>query len=102
MLNAGNRTVVRTAHDKMPACVDRREDRSVQGCARETSDARRERRDVQSNNYARKTMAKSESLKISREDLYELVWSKPIVELAKDLGLSDVGLAKRCRNALPD
>lgn len=36
-------------------------------------------------------------LNLSREDLYELVWSKPMLELAKDLGLSDVGLAKRCR-----
>jgi hypothetical protein len=36
-------------------------------------------------------------LTLSREELYELVWSKPIVELAKDFGLSDVALAKRCR-----
>jgi hypothetical protein len=36
-------------------------------------------------------------LTLSREDLYELVWSKPITELAKDFGLSDVALAKRCR-----
>jgi hypothetical protein len=35
-------------------------------------------------------------LTLSREDLYELVWSKPMVELAADLGLSDVALAKRC------
>ena len=25
-------------------------------------------------------------LNLSREDLYELVWSKPMVELAQDLG----------------
>jgi hypothetical protein len=34
---------------------------------------------------------------LSREDLYELVWSKPMRELAKDFGISDVALAKRCR-----
>lgn len=34
---------------------------------------------------------------LSREDLYELAWSKPIRELAKDFGISDVALAKRCR-----
>jgi hypothetical protein len=36
-------------------------------------------------------------LTLSREDLYELVWSKPMTELAQDFGLSDVALAKRCR-----
>ena len=34
---------------------------------------------------------------LSREDLYELAWSKPISELAKDFCISDVGLAKRCK-----
>jgi hypothetical protein len=34
---------------------------------------------------------------LSREDLYELVWSKPMRELAKDFNISDVALAKRCR-----
>jgi hypothetical protein len=34
---------------------------------------------------------------LSREDLYELVWSKPMLELSKDFGISDVALAKRCR-----
>ena len=34
---------------------------------------------------------------LSREDLYELVWSKPMRELAKDFRISDVALAKRCR-----
>ena len=32
---------------------------------------------------------------LSREDLYELAWSKPISELAKDFAISDVALAKR-------
>lgn len=36
-------------------------------------------------------------LTLTREDLYELVWSKPMVELAKDFGLSDAAVAKRCR-----
>ncbi len=36
-------------------------------------------------------------LTLSREGLYELVWSKPMTELAQDFGLSDVALAKRCR-----
>ena len=39
---------------------------------------------------------------VSRQDLYELVWSKPMRELAKDFGISDVALAKRCRRlAIP-
>lgn len=37
-------------------------------------------------------------LKVTRHELYELVWSKPMTELASDFGLSDVGLAKRCRS----
>ena len=36
-------------------------------------------------------------LSVSREDLYELAWSKPLRELAKDFGISEVALAKRCR-----
>jgi len=35
----------------------------------------------------------------SRQELYKLVWSKPIKELAADFGISDVGLAKACRAA---
>jgi hypothetical protein len=34
---------------------------------------------------------------LSREDLYELAWSKPLSELAKDFGISDVALGKRCK-----
>jgi hypothetical protein len=34
---------------------------------------------------------------LSREELYELAWSKPLSSLAKDFGISDVALAKRCR-----
>jgi hypothetical protein len=32
----------------------------------------------------------------SRVELYDLVWSKPMTHLAKELGLSDVGLRKIC------
>jgi hypothetical protein len=31
-------------------------------------------------------------LTLTREDLYELVWSKPMTELGKGFGISDVGL----------
>src|SRR5271156_1986908 len=34
-----------------------------------------------------------------RESLHELVWTAPVIEVAKRLGVSDVGLAKRCRRA---
>lgn len=39
----------------------------------------------------------SKPIRLSREDLYELTWSKPIASLAQDFGISDVALAKRCR-----
>lgn len=32
-----------------------------------------------------------------RSELYEKVWAKPMVRLARELGISDVGLAKACR-----
>ena len=35
---------------------------------------------------------------LSREQLYELVWSKPMRDAAADVGISDVGLKKRCRS----
>lgn len=34
---------------------------------------------------------------LSREDLYELAWTKPLYELAKDFKISDVALGKRCK-----
>jgi hypothetical protein len=37
---------------------------------------------------------------ISREALYELIWSKPITHVAKDLGISDVMLGKMCKEQL--
>lgn len=35
--------------------------------------------------------------RISRDQLYELVWSQPMQHLAQEVGVSDVGLAKTCR-----
>jgi hypothetical protein len=34
-----------------------------------------------------------------REDLYRLVWTSPVSEIAARLGVSDVALAKLCRRA---
>jgi hypothetical protein len=36
-------------------------------------------------------------LTLTRQSLYDLVWSKPMTEVAKGFGISDVALAKRCR-----
>jgi hypothetical protein len=36
-------------------------------------------------------------LTLTRQSLYDLVWSKPMTEVAKSFGISDVALAKRCR-----
>ncbi len=33
---------------------------------------------------------------ISREELFALIWEKPTVEVARDLGISDVAVAKLC------
>lgn len=40
---------------------------------------------------------KSEIITLTREELYNLIWSEPMSKLAKILGISDVGLAKICR-----
>jgi hypothetical protein len=34
---------------------------------------------------------------LSRQELYDLVWAKPITTVAKELGISDVALGKWCR-----
>jgi hypothetical protein len=34
---------------------------------------------------------------LRREDLYQLVWTAPVSEIAARMGISDVGLAKACR-----
>ena len=38
-----------------------------------------------------------DTIKISRQELYDQVWSKPLIHLAKEFKISDVGLAKTCR-----
>lgn len=38
------------------------------------------------------------TITISRKELYEKVWSIPIVQLAKKYNLSDNGLRKICKN----
>jgi hypothetical protein len=41
-------------------------------------------------------------MSMKRSELYEKVWSVPVTRLAKELGISDVGLAKVCRrHAIP-
>ena len=42
-------------------------------------------------------MTPERDLILSHEDLYELVRFRPIDLLAKDIGLSNVALPKRCR-----
>jgi hypothetical protein len=37
------------------------------------------------------------SSRYDRESLYEKVWTQPMQKLAKEFGISDVGLAKICR-----
>lgn len=36
-------------------------------------------------------------IRISREELFEKIWSQPTIKLAKEYGISDVGLAKICK-----
>ena len=37
------------------------------------------------------------SLSFTRREFYDLVWSKPMIHLASELGVSDVALHKVCR-----
>ena len=37
------------------------------------------------------------SARLTRRDLYDLVWSKPRTTLAKEMGVSDVWIGKQCR-----
>ncbi len=39
----------------------------------------------------------NQEIKVTRKVLYNEVWTKPMQELAKKYGISDVALAKRCR-----
>jgi hypothetical protein len=38
-----------------------------------------------------------QTIRFTREEIYEKVWSKPMSSLAKEWGISDVGLAKICK-----
>lgn len=35
----------------------------------------------------------------TREELYQMVWARPVLLIAKDIGISDVALAKACRRS---
>jgi hypothetical protein len=39
----------------------------------------------------------SQKFTISKQDLEKLVWEKPTVKIARDLGVSDVAISKRCK-----
>lgn len=42
-------------------------------------------------------MNKSQLKDYNRQELYELIWSKPVMQLAADFGISDVAVAKHCK-----
>src|SRR5205809_4507887 len=42
-------------------------------------------------------MNQSSGQQLTREQLYEKVWSAPATQVAAELGISDVALAKRCK-----
>lgn len=42
-------------------------------------------------------MSPSDSKELSREELYERIWSSPMTQVAAELGISDVALGKRCK-----
>ena len=42
-------------------------------------------------------MTQGDSKELSREELYERIWSSPMTQVAAELGISDVALAKRCK-----
>lgn len=46
--------------------------------------------------YAHSSLQMSKQT-LTRKQLYDQVWSKPMTKLARDYGLSDVGLAKVCK-----
>ena len=37
------------------------------------------------------------SIRINRSELYKKVWSQSVSSLAKEMGISDIGLAKICK-----
>ena len=38
-------------------------------------------------------------IEFTREDLYKMVWERPVLIIAKEIGVSDVAVAKACRKA---
>lgn len=38
-------------------------------------------------------------VEFAREEMYEKVWAKPVLQVAKEIGVSDVAIAKACRRA---
>ncbi len=38
-------------------------------------------------------------VKFTREELYEMVWARPVLALAREIGVSDVAFSKACRKA---
>ena len=38
-------------------------------------------------------------IEFTREDLFDKVWTTPVLRLAQEIGISDVALAKACRKA---
>lgn len=38
-------------------------------------------------------------IEFTREELYRMVWERPVLVVAKDIGVSDVAVAKACRKA---
>ena len=42
-------------------------------------------------------MTNQKIAQFTRQELYDLVWTKPVTKLAPEFGISDVGLGKICR-----
>ena len=42
----------------------------------------------------------NEPVVLTRQQLYEKIWSQPVWTLAKEWGISDVGLAKICKGTI--
>src|SRR5262245_63804422 len=41
-----------------------------------------------------------DDVEFTREKLYEEVWARPVMQLAKEMGVSDVAVAKICRKLM--
>ncbi len=57
---------------------------------------------MSSSTPGKETITSKATQQLSRQEFYELVWMRPIQQLASEFGLSDVGLAKICKRfAIP-